>query len=428
MQRKNNNGGIEMGACNLQRFTKTIEDFATIGKTENNGVTRLSLSQEDLEVRAYFQKRCEELGMSVKVDDMGNMYATLAGEKDLPPIVTGSHLDTVEKGGRFDGVLGVITPLEVVATLKDMGVTLAHPLTIVNFTNEEGARFDPAMMSSGVLANKFSKETMLQSTDKNGVTFGDALAKSGYVGDADNRLSNAAAYVELHIEQGPVLENKQKDIGVVEGVLGMVCYEISVTGLSNHAGTTPMNHRKDALFTATDIIQVLRDQLNALPENLVYTMGRLNVSPNIHTVIPNKVVFTLESRHQDPAVIQQVEAIIKALPNTLNGCQIKFEKLWGRDTVQFEQEICNIVELASDNLGYSSHRMYSGAGHDAQFVASYIPSAMIFVPSKDGRSHCEEEYTSYEECTMGANVLLQTILMLDKQLLSKEDIQMSVGN
>ncbi|MGX9134437.1 allantoate amidohydrolase [Rummeliibacillus sp. JY-2-4R] len=411
-----------MYTCDKNRLEGTVNEFSSFGRTPNNGVTRLCFSQEDIEVRDYFKSCCEELGLEVVWDDMGNMYAKLEGKKDIPPIVIGSHLDSVEKGGRFDGVLGVLTGLEVVKTLIDNKEELHAPIVVMNFTNEEGARFDPAMMSSGVLANKFDKEKMLQSTDKNGVSFKEVLSASGFAGDEANRLKEASAYLELHIEQGPVLESENLEIGVVEGVLGMVCYEITITGESNHAGTTPMKLRKDPLFLATDLISSMRRELSRIDDALVYTMGRVNVTPNIHTVIPDKVVFTLEARHQDPAKIREVEEVIFGLPKEENGCQVSFEKLWSRDTVEFDEKICQYIQDACEEYNYSSKRMYSGAGHDAQFMASYLPSAMIFVPSVNGKSHCEEELTSFEDCAKGANVLLRTVLALQKRI-SKQKLK-----
>lgn len=413
-------GGNVLLICNESRLKDSIQIFSKFGQTKNGGVTRLSLSPEDVAARNYFCTCCEELGMNVTFDDMANIYATLPGKKELPPIVMGSHLDSVEKGGRFDGVLGVLTALEVIRTLRELKAEIEAPIVIMNFTNEEGARFDPAMMSSGVLAEKFDKEKMLHSKDKNGVTFLEALDASGYKGDKENRLREALAYLELHIEQGPVLESKAIDIGVVEGVLGMVCYEITIIGESDHAGTTPMTMRKDPLFAATDIITSIRKSLASLDQDLVYTMGRMNVSPNIHTVIPNKVVFTLEARHQDSEVISKVEDVIHNLPTDIDGCELSFEKLWSRDTVVFESDICKSIEDSCEKYGYSSHRMYSGAGHDAQFMASYIPSAMIFVPSVNGKSHCEEELTSFKDCANGANVLLQTVLSLQEKLANEK--------
>ncbi|WP_410515034.1 Zn-dependent hydrolase [Paenibacillus sp. BR2-3] len=395
---------------NGERLKNTIETFADFGRTDKNGVTRLSLSEEDIKVRDYFRSCCEELGMTVKMDDMGTMYSTLAGVQAKPPIVIGSHMDTVKKGGRFDGVLGVIAGLEIVRTLKDQGITPQIPVTVMNFTNEEGARFEPSMMASGVLAGKFDKAVMLSKKDPEGVTFQEALEASGYAGDAANRIKEAAAYLELHIEQGPVLERENLSIGLVDCVVGMACYEIEVTGESDHAGTTPMGMRKDALFAATDLITELRSKLGELDSELVYTMGRMNVLPNIHTVIPNKVIFTVEARHKDMDVVREVEAIIQGLPALQGDCEVMSTKLWGRDTVWFDPKICEAVEKATESLGYSNKKMASGAGHDAQFVAGFLPSAMVFVPSVKGKSHCEEELTSYEDCEKGVNILLETVL------------------
>ncbi|WP_066069138.1 Zn-dependent hydrolase [Neobacillus soli] len=402
---------------NGERLKMTLEQFADFGRTENNGVTRLSLSEEDRRVRGYFQSCCEELGLSVKVDDMGCMYATLEGTEDKPPILIGSHLDTVKKGGRFDGVLGVVAGLEVVRTLVENQIKPQLPITIVNFTNEEGARFEPSMMASGVLSGKFDKSVMLKKIDSEGVTFGEALTASGYEGDVENRLKEASALLELHIEQGPILEKEALSIGVVECVVGMACYEIEVTGESDHAGTTPMNMRKDALFATNNLINEIRKRLSDLDEELVFTIGRLNVYPSIHTVIPNRVVFTLEARHKDMEIVNTVKDIIQGLPNlgVNEGCEVKTTKLWDRDTVWFAPEICNLLEQSTQSLGYSNKRMVSGAGHDAQFIASYVPTAMLFVPSINGKSHCEEELTTWEDCEKGVNVLLDTVLtMLSK--------------
>ena len=409
-----------MYKCNEARLKESIVTFSRFGATDNGGVTRLSLSPEDLEARKFFIERCKDLGMEIRVDDMANIYATLPGKSGLPPIVMGSHLDSVVKGGRFDGVLGVLTALEAVRTIKENEIELDVPLTIVNFTNEEGARFEPSMMSSGVLSGKFDKAKMLKSTDQNNISFEEALKISGYEGSEEARLKEASAYIELHIEQGPVLEAENIQIGVVEGVLGMVCYEIRVSGESNHAGTTPMKMRKDPLFLANNCITMLIEELAKVEEELVYTIGRMNVTPNIHTVIPDKVVFTIEARHQDSEKISKVEEVIHALPQMEGGCKIEKEKLWGRDTVVFDSEICDQVERACNGYGYSSKRLYSGAGHDAQFMASYIPSAMIFVPSINGKSHCEEEETTFEDCVKGADVLLETVLNLQTKVAMRE--------
>jgi len=402
-------------AVNGERLKNTLERFADYGRTPNNGVTRLALSEEDRLARDYFCSCCRDLGMDIKIDDLGCIYATLEGLEDKPPVVIGSHMDSVKKGGRFDGILGVVAGLELVRTLVEHNIKPKVPIMIVNFTNEEGARFEPSMMASGILSGKFQKDVMMKKTDVDGVTFEKALQSCGYEGDTSNRLTEASAFVELHIEQGPILEREAKSIGVVECVLGMVCYEIEVTGESDHAGTTPMDMRKDALFAANNLIAEARHELDRLDSNLVYTMGRMNVLPNIHTVIPNKVIFSLEARHTDEDVIASVEKIIQSLPDQaelLEGCEVRVTKLWGRDTVWFDKTVCDEVEESVRSLGYSYKRMVSGAGHDAQFLASYIPTAMIFIPSVNGKSHCEEEFTPWEECEKGVNVLLETVIKL----------------
>lgn len=400
---------------NGERLKNTLQRFAEYGRTPNNGVTRLALSEEDRLARDYFCSCCRDLGMDIKIDDLGCIYATLEGLEDKPPVVIGSHMDSVKKGGRFDGILGVVAGLELVRTLVEHNIKPKVPIMIVNFTNEEGARFEPSMMASGILSGKFQKDVMMKKTDVDGVTFEQALQSCGYEGDTSNRLTEASAFVELHIEQGPILEREAKSIGVVECVLGMVCYEIEITGESDHAGTTPMDMRKDALFATNNLIAEARHELGRLDSNLVYTMGRMNVLPNIHTVIPNKVIFSLEARHTDEDVIASVEKIIQSLPGQaelLEGCEVRVTKLWGRDTVWFDKTVCDEVEESVRSLGYSYKRMVSGAGHDAQFLASYIPTAMIFIPSVNGKSHCEEEFTPWEECEKGVNVLLETVIKL----------------
>lgn len=402
-------------AVNGERLKNTLERFADYGRTPNNGVTRLALSEEDRLARDYFCSCCRDLGMDIKIDDLGCIYATLEGLEDKPPVVIGSHMDSVKKGGRFDGILGVVAGLELVRTLVEHNIKPKVPIMIVNFTNEEGVRFEPSMMASGILSGKFQKDVMMKKTDVDGVTFEQALQSCGYEGDTSNRLTEASAFVELHIEQGPILEREAKSIGVVECVLGMVCYEIEITGESDHAGTTPMDMRKDALFATNNLIAEARHELGRLDSNLVYTMGRMNVLPNIHTVIPNKVIFSLEARHTDEDVIASVEKIIQSLPDQaelLEGCEVRVTKLWGRDTVWFDKTVCDEVEESVRSLGYSYKRMVSGAGHDAQFLASYIPTAMIFIPSVNGKSHCEEEFTPWEECEKGVNVLLETVIKL----------------
>ncbi|MHC1747215.1 MAG: Zn-dependent hydrolase [Cellulosilyticaceae bacterium] len=401
--------------CNEARMKEKINLFGQFGDTGNGGITRLSLSPAALEARKELCKRCKNLGMSIKTDDMANIYATLPGEADLPAIMMGSHLDSVIQGGNYDGILGVLTALEVIETIVTEKICHRHPLTLVVWTNEEGARFDPAMMSSGVVCGKFDKEKMLASKDTEGTTFKEALEASGYMGTIENRMNpkDYKALLELHIEQGPVLEAERKDIGIVEGVCGMVNYEFSFHGQADHAGTTPMKYRKDALFAAANVICHLHKELDKLDEKLVYTTGRIIASPNIHTIIPDDVKFTLDVRHQSPDVIRQVVEIIHDMPQEVERCQVRYQELWSRKTVSFHKPFVNLVEKNAKAYGYSAMRMYSGPGHDAQFVSDVIPTTMIFVPSEKGHSHCEKEFTPVENCWKGANVLLQTILDID---------------
>ncbi|BAD66316.1 Zn-dependent hydrolase [Shouchella clausii] len=395
---------------NHERLKQTLQTFAAFGATGNNGVTRLALSEEDQQARAYLRQQCEALGLVVTTDDLGNMYSVIPGkQRDVPPVYLGSHLDTVKKGGRFDGVLGVAGALEVLRTVVEHKLELNVPLGLINFTNEEGARFEPSMMASGILAGKFSKDAMLQSTDQDGVSFGEALAASGFAGSAHHRLTDASAFLELHIEQGPVLEAEKQTIGAVECVVGMVCYEIEICGKSNHAGTTPQRMRHDALTAANACMTAFHEKLAPLDDTLVYTIGRFNVFPNIHTVIPGRAVFTLEARHQDEAVLAAVETVIQEVAGACSlPCQAT--KRWSRETVWFNNSLVAQVEESAKALGYPCKRMVSGAGHDAQFISSLVPTAMIFVPSRGGISHAEEEWTSWEDCEKGVNVLLETAL------------------
>lgn len=407
-----------MAECSYDRMEEKIKAFSKFGDTGRGGITRFSLSEEALAARAEFKKRMEDMGAEVVTDDMANMYATIPGSEKLPAIMSGSHLDSVKNGGNYDGVLGVLTAMEAVETIVKEKIPHKHPITVVVWTNEEGARFEPAMMSSGVLCGKFQKAAMLASEAKDmpGYTFGEALEASGYMGEESNRMTpdKYMALVELHIEQGPVLEDEGIDIGVVEGVCGMVNYEFTFTGQADHAGTTPMKYRRDALYAAVKTIQYLHDELDELDSKLVYTTGKIGAHPNIHTIIPDEVKFTLDARHQDPEVIKQVVEIIRKIPGEVERCKADCREAWSRKTVVFTSEYVTYVEKSAKELGYTNKRMYSGPGHDAQFMIDVLPATMIFVPSEEGHSHCELEYTPVENCLKGANVLMKTLLYIDQ--------------
>lgn len=420
-----------MFTCDKDRMNDKITTFSKFGDAGHGGITRYSLSPEAHMARDYFKKRMEAIGATIETDDMANMYATLPGsEPGLKRIVMGSHCDSVKNGGNYDGILGVIGAMEVLETIAANKIPHRHPVTAMIWTNEEGSLYPPAMMSSGVICHdflpaeigkKFQKELMLASKsvlDKT-TTFGDALNASPYKGEEKSRLNpkDYAAMFELHIEQGPILEDAGKDVGVVTCVLGMFNYRIRFYGQSDHAGTTPMHKRQDALHAAAQALCYLHEEIDKLgrPE-LVYTTGEIVCHPCVHTVIPDLIDFSIDVRHEDPKVLEQVLAIIKTLETKeWARCTCKIEMAWQRDTVYFDKELVGFVKESADELGASNQFINSGAGHDAQFASYMIPTTMIFVPSKDGHSHCEPEFTPVESCTEGASVMLNALLKADKK-------------
>ena len=411
-----------MYQCSKDRVKDKIETFAQFGAAGKGGVTRFSLSQEAIAARREFVRRMTAIGAEIVTDDMANMYATCAGtEAALPRIALGSHADSVRNGGNYDGILGVITAMEVLETVAAYKIPHRHSLTAMIWTNEEGSLYPPAMMSSGVICGKFDKEAVLASRgvspEAEGRTFGEALAASGFAGDEKNRLNprDYCAMLELHIEQGPILEAEQKQIGVVDGVVGMFNYRIQTHGQADHAGTTPMSFRKDALFAAACAIKWIHAELDTFPKDIVYTTGEIKLHPNVHTVIPDEVDFSLDVRHWDPAVLAKALETIKGIPREFEKCQVTYKEAWSRKRCEFDRELVGLVEKNARELGYSYMIMHSGPGHDAQYVSDMLPTTMIFVPSKDGHSHCEEEFTSLDEACAGINVALNTILDIDKR-------------
>lgn len=420
-----------MFTADNKRMEDKIVTFSQFGATGNGGITRYSLSPEAHQARDEFVKRMEAIGATIECDDMANVYATIPGsEPGLKRIVMGSHVDSVRNGGNYDGILGVMTAMEVLETVVAEKIPHRHPLTAMIWTNEEGSLYPPAMMSSGVVCNdylpadigkKFKKENMLASKsvlDKTR-TFGEALDASPYKGEEKNRLNpnDYMAMFELHIEQGPILEDAGKDLGVVTCVLGMFNYRVRFFGQSDHAGTTPMHKRQDALFAAAKALCYLHEEIDKLgrPE-LVYTTGEILCHPCVHTVIPDMVDFSIDVRHEDPEVRKQVLDIVKSLDGqTIARCRCEVELAWQRDTVYFDKELVGFVKESADELGISNQYINSGAGHDAQFASYMMPTTMIFVPSKDGHSHCEPEFSTVEQCTAGASVMLNAVLKADKK-------------
>lgn len=407
-----------MFTCDQKRMEDKIATFSKFGDAGHGGITRFSLSPEAHQARDEFVKRMKAIGAVIETDDMANVYATIPGsEPGLKRIVMASHVDSVQNGGNYDGILGVMTAMEVLETIATNNIPHRHPVTAMIWTNEEGSLYPPAMMSSGVVCGKFDKEKMLASPSRLDptVTFADALNASPYKGEEANRLSpdKYAAMFELHIEQGPILEAEKKDLGVVTCVLGMCNYRIRTYGQADHAGTTPMKYRQDALYAAAQVLIHLHNELDKLDPALVYTTGEIKCHPCVHTVIPDLIDFSIDARHEDPEVIKQVVEIIKNIPKEVAKCRTEYELAWARDTVYFDKELVGFVKESADELGISNMYINSGAGHDAQFVSYLMPTTMIFVPSKDGHSHCEPEYTSPEQCTGGASVMLNAVLKAD---------------
>ncbi|MEI2298135.1 Zn-dependent hydrolase [Ensifer sp. MJa1] len=401
-------------ATNGDRLWNDIVATARFGSTDKGGVTRLTLTEEDRGVRDWFVAECQALGCVVEIDGIGNIFATYPGEDmSLPAIAVGSHLDTQPQGGRFDGILGVLAGVEVLRTLSESSTRLRHKLTVVNWTNEEGSRFSPAMMGSGVFAGALSLEAAHALADREGTTVNAALDAIGYRGEAKFDPATFAAYIELHIEQGPLLEASATEIGVVTGVQGVRWFDITISGTEAHAGSTPMAQRDDALVAAAEIVLAVRDIARQNPPG-VGTVGFVEVGPNSRNVVPGSVRLQIDMRHPSETGLDQMQAALEdAVRNA--GVGTKLKHIWSKAPVVFDPAIVEAVRHSAEALGFSATDVVSGAGHDAAHIATITPTAMIFVPSKDGLSHNEAEYTSPEECARGAEVLFQAILELDRR-------------
>jgi len=402
-----------------ERLWNDLMETAAIGGTLKGGICRLTLTDLDARVRQWFKARAEALGCSVTVDDMGAMFARRPGQRDIPPIAIGSHLDTQPTGGKFDGVLGVLGALEALRTLVEAGYETFAPIEVINWTNEEGSRFAPAMVASGVFAGAFTRDWAASRQDREGVTFGAALDAIGYRGTQRCGEHPLSAFFELHIEQGPILEAEDKDIGIVTGVQGMRWYEVTVTGESAHTGATPMRLRKNALLGAARLV----DRIHAIAERHAPSglgaVGLMEVKPNSRNVVPGEVFFCVDLRHPDAAVLDRMEAEYNAsLAEICDplGLTVSSARIWDQPPVHFDAECVASVRRAAEVSGFSAREIVSGAGHDAAYVSRVAPTAMIFVPCRGGVSHNEAEFTSKEQCAAGAQVLLQAVLDYDRSL------------
>lgn len=400
---------------NEQRFLETFTISSSIGATVNGGLHRLALSNQDKEMRDIFVQWLKDANLKVRVDDFGNIYGRREGKiPDAPVVAMGSHLDTQPTGGRFDGVLGVLSALEVIRVLNDHQYVTDFPIEIINFTNEEGARFEPPMLGSGGLAGVFTKDFIYNSKDKEGVTFKEALNEIDFMGDEQNRIKHVKNFVELHIEQGPILEKENKDIGIVSGIQGMSWLHIDVYGVTNHAGPTPIDCRKDALVASSAMIVKVNEVINKFP-GLLITVGKIDNYPNVVNVVPGHTAFTLDIRHPDDQVRMKAIETLKTELQTVaesNRVSVAIKTDWDSPAVHFSNEVCASIARASAQHGYSTFSLFSGPGHDAKYMSKLANTGMIFVKSLAGISHNEEELTLEDDLIKGANVLLSTILEL----------------
>jgi N-carbamoyl-L-amino-acid hydrolase len=396
-----------------QRLWDSLMAMAEIGATAKGGSKRLALSDLDKAGRDLFVRWCKEAGCTVTIDRMGNIFARRAGRRaDLPPIVTGSHLDTQPTGGKFDGVYGVLAGLEVVRALNDGGYETDAPIEVVVWTNEEGARFAPAMVASGVFAGVFSEEYGHSRADADGKTMGEELRRIGYLGEAEVGGRPLRAYFEAHIEQGPILEAEGKTIGVVQGIQGIRWFEATLTGSESHAGTTPMNRRHDALLGAARLIdRINRIALDHPPG--VATVGIIEARPGSRNTIPGSAFLTVDLRHPEDAALTAMKSALEAAIATLSrelGLTAVCQEIWWSPAIHFNEAAIGAVRNAAVALGYGHRDIVSGAGHDAAYVNRVAPTAMIFVPCADGLSHNEVESATPADLAAGCNVLLHAIL------------------
>ena len=396
------------------RLWSSLMDLATIGATPKGGVCRLALTELDKWGRDLVIGWAKEAGLSVTIDRIGNVFMRRPGrDNNLAPVVTGSHIDSQPTGGKFDGSYGVLAGLEVMRTLNDYGIITNAPIEVAFWTNEEGSRFVPVMMGSGVFAKAFTLEHAYAATDRQGRTVNEELKRTGYMGTEEPGEHPVSAYFEAHIEQGPVLEDGEITIGVVTGVLGIRWYDCTVIGMEAHAGPTPMTLRKDALQVATHIMQEVVACAHRHPPEGRGTVGMVDIHPNSRNVIPGTVKFSIDLRNATDALCQAMDADIRRIASShakASGLSIQIDQVSSYPAQAFDTECVDAVARAADKLGYSHVQIVSGAGHDAVYMARLAPTGMIFIPCEGGISHNEIENATPEHITAGCNVLLHAML------------------
>ncbi|WP_049899286.1 Zn-dependent hydrolase [Halococcus agarilyticus] len=405
-----------MVTIDAERFRDSFETYSAIGATEQGGLHRLALTDADRKARDRFVADLREIGLDVRIDAIGNVFARRDGTNaDAAPVLIGSHLDTQPRGGRFDGQLGVLAALETLRTLEEEDIETERPIEIVDWTNEEGSRFQHAMLGSAVFVGELGLETALAMTDADGTRLGDALERIGYDGEHPVRSHDHHAYLELHVEQGPKLAEHGASVGVVDGVFGIRWLEATIHGETDHAGPTPMHARHDAVATAADAVSEINALPNRLSTDAVTTVGRIRAEPDSINVVPDRAEFTIDVRSADDDVVQTAaERVAAELAAACERHRTTYEldTVWETSVTEFAPELREAVGDAAATLDVAHERVVSGAGHDAKYLSRIMPAGMVFVPSVGGTTHNEAEFTEWDDCVAGANVYANAALSL----------------
>lgn len=399
---------------NSERLWDSLMSMAKIGETPLGGCNRQALTEDDKTGRELFIKWCEDINCRISIDKMGNIFARRQGsDNNLPPVITGSHLDTQPTGGKFDGVYGVLGGLEVLRTLEEHSITTKHPIEVVVWTNEEGARFSPAMIGSGVWSGVFDLDYGHSRSDKAGITIKQALEKINFLGIDDCKYRDIKAAFELHIEQGPILEDKGIDIGIVEGVQEIRWYDLIIKGVPCHAGPTPMNLRKDPFMGLCNIQREIYKMIEQYGELSRVTFGDLKVTPGARNTVPEEITLAIDLRHPEQSTLNMIDKDFREIVAKVSN-QFELESSiveeWDSPAVQFAPSCIEAVSKATQALNYNSLNMFSGAGHDSVYVSRVAPTSMIFIPCEDGISHNEAEMITEKHASMGCNVLLHALI------------------
>ena len=403
---------------NFSRLSGQLQEINAINRQADGSCCRLTLTDPDRQARDLVLKWMREAGLNVHIDRIGNLIGVQPGGETNSPVMTGSHIDTVATGGPFDGTLGVLAGIEVIRTLNEAGIKTKHPLAVAVFTNEEGVRFQPDMMGSLVFAGGLALQTALGAVDSEGAVLGKELEHIGYAGEMPCERIRPRAFVELHIEQGPVLDRESGVLGAVENLQGISWQEVIVHGTSNHAGTTPMNLRHDAAYCAARTTVFVRELAQRMGGTQVATVGSLRLVPNLVNVIAREACFTVDLRNTDERLLQSAETQLAEFIDELAGAEdvkIQMQRLVRTEPVRFHEKVLETIETVASDLGYPIRRMTSGAGHDAQMIARLCPTAMIFVPSVGGISHNPREFTAPDHLVIGVDTLLHTLRRLANQ-------------